>query len=243
MALRISFSVCVRWSSSLSRSLSDCSDEVVLVSWWSLASRSRTWRSLRSRNARCLWNEEISQQCSVEKMGRRSYAALFCAFRLDCAGVRSSLSTLFDLRSSCPRRAVSLSRSSTIPLSKESLPPPDKRTDEEFELELSCLNMAGALLPLVLALPFGLTGPSKLYSKTAGMKLLRLASKFCSSSMLWSSGVSWLLPVRNFYEHSHLDGCIAVAAHSMVVRSVGIIDETKVAKSVRSWREVRRVVH
>jgi hypothetical protein len=54
VALRISFSVCVRCSSSLSRSLSDCSDEVVLVSWWSLASRSRTWRSLRSRKARCL---------------------------------------------------------------------------------------------------------------------------------------------------------------------------------------------
>jgi hypothetical protein len=113
-----------------------------------------------------------------------TYAALFWAFRLDCAGVRISLSTLFDLRSSCPRRAVSPSRSKTIPLSKESLPPPDRRFDEEVELELSCLMMAGALLFLVV--PLNLTGPSKLYSKTAGMKLLKLASKLFSSSMLWS---------------------------------------------------------
>jgi hypothetical protein len=113
-----------------------------------------------------------------------AYAALFCAFRLDCAGVRTSLSTLFDLRSSCPRRAVSLSRSRTIPLSKESLPPPGRRFAEVVEPELSCLMMVGALLFLVA--PVDLTGPSKLYSKTAGMKLLKLASKFCSSSMLWS---------------------------------------------------------
>jgi hypothetical protein len=190
--LRISFSVCVRCSSSLSRSLSDCSDEVVLVSWWSLASRSRTWRSLRSRKARCLWKgEKYQHACTTVlllacwKAGGRiegAYAALFWAFRLDCAGVKISLSTLFDLRSSCPRRAVSLSRSRTIP---ESLPPPlDRRFDEEVELELSCLMMAGALLFFVA--PFDLTGPSKLYSKTAGMKLLKLASKFCSSSMLWS---------------------------------------------------------
>jgi hypothetical protein len=114
-----------------------------------------------------------------------AYAALFWAFRLDCAGVRISLSTLFDLRSSCPRRAASPSRSRTIPLSRESLPPPlDRRFVEEVELELSCLMMAGALLFLVV--PFDLTGPSKLYSKTAGMKLLKLASKLFSSSMLWS---------------------------------------------------------
>lgn len=113
-----------------------------------------------------------------------AYAALFWAFRLDCAGARSSLSTLFDLRSSCPKRAVSLSRSRTIPLSKESLPPPGRRFAEEVELELFCLMVEGASLFLVA--PFDLTGPSKLYSKTAGMKLLRLASKFCSSSMLWS---------------------------------------------------------
>jgi hypothetical protein len=104
-----------------------------------------------------------------------AYAALFWAFRLDCAGVSNSLSTLFDLRSSCPRRDVSPSRS--------------RRIDEEVvELELSCLMMAGEMLffgPMLL--PFDLIGPSKLYSKTAGMdaKLLKLASKFCSNSMLW----------------------------------------------------------
>jgi hypothetical protein len=126
-------------------------------------------------------------QVSGERL--MAYAALFWAFRLDCAGVSNSLSTLFDLRSSCPRRDVSPSRSRTIPLSNESLPPPDRRIDEEVvEIELSCLMMAGEMLffgPMLL--PFDLIGPSKLYSKTAGMdaKLLRLASKFCSNSMLW----------------------------------------------------------
>lgn len=65
-------------------------------------------------------------------------------------------------------------------------PPLDSSVDEEIELELSCL-MVGLLLGLVPLLPpFDLIGPSKLYSKTAGMdaKLLKLASKFCSSSML-----------------------------------------------------------
>jgi hypothetical protein len=186
VALRISFSVCVRCSSSLSRSLSDCSEVVVLVSWWSLASRSRTWRSLRSRKARCLW--EISALLFRKRRNCRmdlTYAALFWAFRRDCAGVNSSLSTLFDLRSSCPRRAVSPSRSRIIPLSMELSPPLDSRVEEEIELELSCL-MVGLLLDLVPLLPFDLIGPSKLYSKTAGMaaKLLKLASKFCSSSML-----------------------------------------------------------
>lgn len=196
--MRISFSVCVRCSSSLSRSLSDCSEDVVLVSWWSLASRSRTWRSLRSRKARCLWKKRVSQHaCTIScLLGDKkvtgsglAYAALFWAFRLDCAGVSNSLSTLFDLRSSCPRRDVSPSRSRIIPLSNESLPPPDRRIDEEVvELELSCLMMAGEMLffgPMLL--PFDIIGPSKLYSKTAGMdaKLLKLASKFCSNSMLW----------------------------------------------------------
>jgi hypothetical protein len=54
VALRISFSVCVRWRRSLSRSLSDCSEEVVVVRRLSLVSRSRTCRSFRSRNALCL---------------------------------------------------------------------------------------------------------------------------------------------------------------------------------------------
>lgn len=97
---------------------------------------------------------------------------------------------LFDLRSSCAKRAVSPSRSRTIPLSIGSLPPLDRRIDERFcagldevELELSCL-MAGALLSLVPPLSFDLIGPSKLYSKTAGMRFLRLASKLFSNSML-----------------------------------------------------------
>lgn len=54
VARRISFSVCARCSMSFSLSLSDCSDEVVVVSRLSLASRSRTCLSLRSRKARCL---------------------------------------------------------------------------------------------------------------------------------------------------------------------------------------------
>ena len=55
------------------------------------------------------------------------------------------------------------------------------------EVELSCLIIAGAILFLVPLWPIDLMGPSKLYSKTAGMdaKLLKLASKFCSNSMLW----------------------------------------------------------
>lgn len=46
-----------------------------------------------------------------------TYAALFCAFRRDCAGVKSSLSTLFDLLS-CP--GIPSSRSRARPFSKES---------------------------------------------------------------------------------------------------------------------------
>ena len=116
VALRISFSVCVRCKRSFSRSLSDCSDDVVVVRRLSLVSRSRTWRSLRSRKALCL-----PGQMSVLKRLRKSgltYAALFCAFRRDCAGVKSSLSTLFDLLS-CP--GIPSSRSRAMPFSKESL--------------------------------------------------------------------------------------------------------------------------
>jgi hypothetical protein len=54
VALRISFSVCVRCKRSFRRSLSDCSDDVVVVRRLSLVSRSRTCRSLRSRKALCL---------------------------------------------------------------------------------------------------------------------------------------------------------------------------------------------
>jgi hypothetical protein len=54
VALRISFSVCVRCKRSFRRSLSDCSDDVVVVRRFSLVSRSLTCRSLRSRKALCL---------------------------------------------------------------------------------------------------------------------------------------------------------------------------------------------
>ena len=54
VALRISFSVCVRCKRAFRRSLSDCSDEVVVVSRLSLVSRSLTCRSFRSRKALCL---------------------------------------------------------------------------------------------------------------------------------------------------------------------------------------------
>lgn len=54
VALRISFSVCVRCKRAFRRSLSDCSDDVVVVSRLSLVSRSLTCRSFRSRKARCL---------------------------------------------------------------------------------------------------------------------------------------------------------------------------------------------
>ena len=64
----------------------------------------------------------LSARTDVSLRRRRSsvltYAALFCAFRRDCAGVKSSLSTLFDLLS-CP--GIPSSRSRAMPFSKESL--------------------------------------------------------------------------------------------------------------------------
>jgi hypothetical protein len=59
VALRISFSVCVRCRRSFRRSLSDCSDDVVVVRRLSLVSRSRTCRSLRSRKALCLSTQTL----------------------------------------------------------------------------------------------------------------------------------------------------------------------------------------
>lgn len=57
VARRISFSVCARCNMSFNLSLSDCNDDVVVVSRLSFASRSLTCLSLRSRKARCLWTE------------------------------------------------------------------------------------------------------------------------------------------------------------------------------------------
>lgn len=54
VALRISFSVCVRCSSCLSRSLSDWREDVVVVRRLSLVSRSLTCLSFLSRKALCL---------------------------------------------------------------------------------------------------------------------------------------------------------------------------------------------
>jgi len=103
-----------------------------------------------------------------------AYAALFCAFRLDCAGVKSSLSTLSDLRSSRPRSVAS--PSSSMPI----IPSPSMEerlctVSEGVELELLCL------IPVLLLL---LVWEARWYSNTAGMKLLRFVSKFGSSSML-----------------------------------------------------------
>jgi hypothetical protein len=86
-----------------------------------------------------------------------THAALFCAFRLDCAGVKSSLSTLFD-RLSCPASASSKSRA--MPPSKESLGSSERCCaigDDELELFAS----PGAL-------PFVPVDVSKLYSKADG---------------------------------------------------------------------------
>jgi hypothetical protein len=56
VALRISFSVAVFWSCSLRRSFSSLMEREFFSSAASLASRSLTWRSLRSRKARWLRN-------------------------------------------------------------------------------------------------------------------------------------------------------------------------------------------
>lgn len=60
---------------SLRRSLSDWSDEVVVVRRLSFASRSRTWRSLRSRKA--LWLEDCKQRDLTADANDLTYAALF----------------------------------------------------------------------------------------------------------------------------------------------------------------------
>lgn len=61
VARRISFSVCAFCRASFRRSLSDCSECALFSSSDSLFSRSRTWRSLRSRNARWLCtNQQMS---------------------------------------------------------------------------------------------------------------------------------------------------------------------------------------
>lgn len=54
----------------------------------------------------------------IRRLFLKTYAALFCAFRRDCAGVNGSLSTLSDLLS-CP--GIPSSKSRARPFSKESL--------------------------------------------------------------------------------------------------------------------------
>lgn len=41
----------------------------------------------------------------------------------------------------------------------------------------------------------------------------------------------------------YLNGYIAFATHIVARGYVGIVTETEIAEGVRSWREVRRVVH
>lgn len=95
VALRISFSVCVRCKRSLSRSLSDCNDEVVVVRRLSLVSRSRTCRSFRSRNALCL------QKYMLARIKKCNYVRL----TLLCS-VLSSL-TVLESTALCPRYLTS----------------------------------------------------------------------------------------------------------------------------------------
>lgn len=105
LARSCSFSACAFCSSNFRRSLSDCRDDVVVVRRFSLASRSRTCRSFRSRNARCL--REIVEFGDGLHDQEHTYAARFCAFLLDCAGVTGSFSSLLPLRTLC----ISASRS------------------------------------------------------------------------------------------------------------------------------------
>jgi hypothetical protein len=96
VALRISFSVCVRWRRSLSRSLSDCSEDVVVVRRLSLVSRSRTCRSFRSRKALCL------SECMLARnaRGRGSHMQL----TLLCSVL--SVLTVLGSRALCPRYLI-----------------------------------------------------------------------------------------------------------------------------------------
>jgi hypothetical protein len=98
---KISFSVAIFASSLFRRSFSllrdvDCCSRVV-----SLASRSFTCRSLRSRKARWLKASILVGETLVHigecKSTRKTYAALFCAFRRLWAGVKLSFSSLLLL--------------------------------------------------------------------------------------------------------------------------------------------------
>lgn len=64
----------------------------------SFASSSFTCRSFRSRKARCL-QHIVQKPAHTRAMSLRTYAALFCAFLLLCAGV-NSFSSLEPLRCS-----------------------------------------------------------------------------------------------------------------------------------------------
>jgi hypothetical protein len=99
----------------------------------------------------------VSSERKRERESYATHAALFCAFRLDCAGVKSSLSTLFD-RLSCPASASSKSRA--MPPSKDSLGISERCCaigDDELEL-----------FARPDALPFAPADVSKLYSKADG---------------------------------------------------------------------------
>lgn len=61
VARRISFCVEARSRAALSEAFSDASLSIVCLAWASWASRSLTWRSLRSRKARCLFH--ACQRC------------------------------------------------------------------------------------------------------------------------------------------------------------------------------------
>jgi len=64
---------------------------------------------------------------------------------------------------------------------------------EGEELELLCLIIPGLLVVVVLMFDPPIDALSRLYSNTPGMKLLRFASKFGSSSILCEFVVSVIL--------------------------------------------------
>lgn len=231
LALRISFSVWVFWSRSLRRSLSVCREEVVVVRRLSLVSRSRTWRSLRSRKARWLGRGSVLGLIIGEAVETwEAYAARFCAFRRDWAGVKGSLSTLFERLSWVGRPSVSKSRAMLF--SKESLWR-SERDWAEGEAELELFDSLGPLA-------FVPVDASKLYSKADGT--YPLASNDVSMLYIVPRSVH-VLPsdcCAPGGSSAYLHGNIAVA--DSISKYVRIVAKAQVSKRVRCRREVVVIV-
>lgn len=104
VARRISFSVRARCSASFKRSLSDCSEWVLDSRADSFASRSRTWRSLRSRKARCLHRQESAPMCPFPGQSRRGGHDVRCAV-LGLPPALSRRQACFLLLAAAPRPA------------------------------------------------------------------------------------------------------------------------------------------